>query len=309
MARMWRDTMKRRLPFAAAGALPIMASVGLYFHYAPDSGRKVVDEKVQPATLAVGQERVVDDEHVFVAVALPEQAIELIAQASGVVADVAAVGSHVVAGATIVRLQAEDVSRDGAEAEAEARQADAEVMRATAELRDAEQRSKKRQIDGVVSADERQSAEIAVEVQRANLEVAKQRAAQSAARYEKAKFRVEQLFVRAPFDGVVAARYQQRGTVVSPGVHLARFIGVRLPLVRFAVPYAKAEALNVGDHCLFFEEGATEKHSQVADIIRIAPEADPHSGLVVVEATFGEVGRGPLPGTVGKVDLAVQRAD
>ena len=259
----------------------------------------VVNIEPQPAAV---KERLPEDEHVFVAVALAEQAVDLVAPAVGVVGVVEPqLGAQARQGAAVVRIRAEDIARDSSEADAIARAAEAEVMRAQAQLQDAKQRLASRSADGVVSKDERQSSQIAVRVATANLEVARQRYAQSTAAHAKARFRVDQLIVRAPFDGVVAARYVTEGSPVTAGTRLVRFIGLRRPLVRSAVPNAQATRIKVGDHCSFHPDGSPA--TDPVSIVRIAPEADPNSGLVVIEAAFTDNATDLRPGTVGKIDL------
>ena len=243
-----------------------------------------------------------DDEHVFVAVALPEQAVDLVASTVGVVGSIEQqLGASARAGEPVVRIKAEDVGRDSSEANAIARQAEAEVLRAQAQLQDAKQRLVSRSGEGVVSVDERQSAQIAVRVATANLEVARQRYNQSNAAHAKARFRADQLLVKAPFDGVVAARYVTEGAPVTAGTRLVRFIGLRRPLVRSAVPNQQATRIKVGDRCTFHPDGSPA--TDPVNIVRIAPEADPNSGLVVIEAAFADGSTDLRPGTVGKLDL------
>lgn len=241
----------------------------------------------------------------FTAVVLPTQAIDLVAYSQGVVTDVLVEPGAVVAANQIVaRMTADDVSRDESEAYALAKQAEAEVQRATAELTGAQKKLEARTPIGVVSAEEKNLAEAAVSVAQANLEVAKQTQAQRQAQYAKAKYRAEQLVVRAPFAGVVSTRYITAGTHVVQGTRIVRFIGKGEPIVRFAVPNEAPIAL--GSRVTFVPSNATQQpRAPNMAVIRVSPEVDPHTGLVLVEGALdGTAAAEVRPGTTGRVTLA-----
>jgi RND family efflux transporter MFP subunit len=88
--------------------------------------------------------------------------------------------------------------------------------------------------------------------------------------------------LRAPFSGIVAERYVDPGGMAGPGVPVVRLISSDALWVRFAVPPSHLEGLAVGTIV------ATRIESPAltveATVRQIAPETDPASQLVFVDA-------------------------
>lgn len=247
------------------------------------------------------------DDKDFIAVALSEQSVDLVAPSPGVITEMAVeLGAEVSANTIVAKIRAEDVSRDVMEADAVAAQSAAEVARARAEVRDAENRLAARRSVDVVSVEERRSAQSRLKVALANLELAKRREDQAEARVAKAKYHDEQLTIRAPFAGFVSGKYQNPGSTVVAGTRLLRFIGTKQPMVRFAVPHQRATSFKIGDAGMFRPEVGSEGNAAPVTVVRIAPDADPHSGLVVVEASFKDASEVIRPGTVGRIEVAAK---
>ncbi len=249
-----------------------------------------------PVAVAPAQEDTVDS---VVAVALTEQSTDFTAIANGKLTQRVKAGIPVKEGTVLGNLSAPDVVRASGEARAQARQADAELARAKAELNQAEQRLQARSGEGVVSRDERESAQSAVAIAKANLGVAEERLAQAKERDEAARYRVLQLDLVAPFDGAVSFWQRSDRSTVEPGAKLARFVGASTPMIRFALMASRASKLNVGDPAIFVQE----KGAQPLTISRIASEADPHSGLVIVEGALVPPVMAIRPGTAGRVQF------
>jgi multidrug efflux pump subunit AcrA (membrane-fusion protein) len=252
--------------------------------------------QLSPKVAATIEDEVVDS---VVAVALTEQSTDFTAIANGRFNQRVKAGVPVKEGTVIAELNAPDVVRAAGEASAQARQAEAELTRAEAELTQAEQRLQARSGEGVVSRDERESAVSAVAIAKANLGVAKEKLAQAKERNEAARYRVAQLELVAPFDGAVSLWQRSDRSTVEPGAKLARFVGASTPMIRFALMAPRASKLSVGDAATFVQE----KGAQPLVISRIASEADPHSGLVIVEGTLVPPVMAIRPGTPGRVQL------
>jgi multidrug resistance efflux pump len=96
--------------------------------------------------------------------------------------------------------------------------------------------------------------------------------------------RVAALEVRAPFDGAVAACHHDTGARVDAGVSLLRLISLHALWVRFAVPSSESDWLEIGVPVRVQPERGAVAHS--ADIRRIAPEVDPATDMIFVEAVL-----------------------
>ncbi|MEX1369456.1 MAG: efflux RND transporter periplasmic adaptor subunit [Nannocystaceae bacterium] len=88
--------------------------------------------------------------------------------------------------------------------------------------------------------------------------------------------------LRAPFSGTVAERYVDPGGMAGPGEPVIRLISSDALWVRFAVPPRDLEGLAVGTIVSTTLEGSSL--SIEATVRQIAPETDPASQLVFVDA-------------------------
>jgi multidrug resistance efflux pump len=103
---------------------------------------------------------------------------------------------------------------------------------------------------------------------------------------------VAALEVRAPFDGAVAACHHDPGARVDAGVSLLRLITMHSLWVRFAVPSAESDWLKVG--LIVRVQPERVAPNRRATIRRIAPEVDPSTDMIFVEASLvAEKGEGP----------------
>lgn len=90
--------------------------------------------------------------------------------------------------------------------------------------------------------------------------------------------------LRAPFSGTVAERYVDPGELAGPGEPVVRLLSSDALWVRFAVPPRELEGLAVGTTVAASLEGSTD--SVEATVRQIAPETDPASQLVFVDAVL-----------------------
>ena len=88
--------------------------------------------------------------------------------------------------------------------------------------------------------------------------------------------------LRAPFSGTVAERYVDPGGMAGPGVPVVRLISSDALWVRFAVPPQELEGLAVGT--IVAARLESPALTVEATVRQIAPETDPASQLVFVDA-------------------------
>lgn len=90
--------------------------------------------------------------------------------------------------------------------------------------------------------------------------------------------------VRAPFGGVVSARYADAGAIVGPGHPVVRLITEEAPRVRFAVPEDRIEDIAVGARVRI--ELKTPRLILVGVVETVAPEIDSAARMFFVVATL-----------------------
>jgi len=106
--------------------------------------------------------------------------------------------------------------------------------------------------------------------------------------------------IRAPFDGIVTARYLDPGAHVTSTTPIVRIISASDLFVRFAVSVERARALRVGRPVLV-TGGAAPIHGAIE---KVAPEIDAASRMVVVEARVDGAGAEARSGEMVTVALA-----
>jgi RND family efflux transporter MFP subunit len=93
---------------------------------------------------------------------------------------------------------------------------------------------------------------------------------------------LDQLVLRAPFDGLVAARYADPGAFLRPGDPVARVLGAGGLRVRFAVPEEETARLAQGRAI----EATVEDHTLRGTVELVAPEVEPSSRTTFAEASL-----------------------
>ena len=104
---------------------------------------------------------------------------------------------------------------------------------------------------------------------------------QEQARTAQALTLLEHHELRAPFDGVIAARFLDQGAYVKAGEPVLRIVSTGPLVARFAVAEERSTQLAVGDRVTVTMDAT----SFAARIARISPEVEPASRTVFVEAT------------------------
>jgi len=103
----------------------------------------------------------------------------------------------------------------------------------------------------------------------------------AAERVSQLQTEIDQLVLRAPFDGVVGARYADTGAFLRAGEPVLRLLGTGGLRVRFAVAEEDVPRLSSRRHIEARVDGATVRGT----IEQVAPEVEPSSRTVVCEAS------------------------
>ncbi|MES2393462.1 MAG: efflux RND transporter periplasmic adaptor subunit [Acidobacteriota bacterium] len=226
--------------------------------------------------------------------------------AAQIVAPVAVVtkreGDHFRKGDVLVRLHAPALDAQAAQAAASlqsaAKQADAAEVQAKLTAATLERYAQLRERHSVTSYEldqvKAQSAAAAAQQQNAVAQVAAARATLSAQRANAAD-----TVLYAPFDGVVARRLVDPGTMASPGVPLLHLQSVGQEDVEFSIPDSSLSDLRSGSTLRVRTNGTDSIEARVASI---APAGDSASHTFLVKATL-PTSSSWNAGTVAQVSL------
>lgn len=220
----------------------------------------------------------------WVGVVVPNDAVELAADRAGrLEAVLVEVGDAVAPGMPVARLDVQEVRQELRMAEAALRRAEAEAASAEAEVTRARTRLERRTaMPELVSREELAEVEAESATARAARDAAEALLAERRAAVEQLRIRLERSALRAPFGGRVARRYLDAGATVAPGDPVVRLATTEAVKIRFAVPPEDAAALAPGA-VVTVASDAGEPLSTAA-VLRVAPEIDPVSQQVLVEA-------------------------
>jgi RND family efflux transporter MFP subunit len=256
---------------------------------------------------------------------LVAQAVELSTRFDGKVAKVLVrAGDTVRKDDVVAELDTSTYKHELAAAEASLRASRAEAWNAGVSLAAARDRQSRRA--GSVKFGDTQIAIVSdEEVSGAKFDSlsAASRAGAASATAEERRARLEQLRqmmseakMRAPFDGIVAARYFDSGAHLRTGVPLLRLVGKGSIRVRFAVPEAEAKSLKLAAHVAIDWDpspssgtasggsSSIDKKKQLDAVIdRIAPEVESASSSVFVEAEVEASAEMALAGRVVRVRM------
>jgi RND family efflux transporter MFP subunit len=117
---------------------------------------------------------------------------------------------------------------------------------------------------------------------------------QAEARVRQLQQLVAEARVVAPFDGVVAARYLDVGSVVAPGRPLVRLLGHGDPKVRFAIPEDKLAAVAPGARVKVHVTTPAGELEGVVDSVSPEVDAGTRVALGVARLTVPDGWRGKL---------------
>jgi RND family efflux transporter MFP subunit len=216
-------------------------------------------------------------------------------------------GDRVEAGSVIAVLDVPTLRHDLRSAEASLATVEVEQALSSVEQSEAEERLSRNQAmfrAGVASGEELATARYQQQLTAARGAQARARLAERKTAVERLRKDNEDSLVRAPFDGIVAARYIDPGAIVGSSTPIVRIISARDFIVRFAVPEAQISRVAVGRR-VRVRLGLREAILRGA-IDKVAPEIDAASRMMFVEAQLPEgaaVAAAALSGEIARVSI------
>jgi RND family efflux transporter MFP subunit len=214
------------------------------------------------------------------------------------------IGDHVHAGETVAILdtRAQELDLAVARAQAGEGRAELEVARSQAETAlDQDTRARTLGASGLASGADQAAARGArrvAELHAASARVTLSRQQATVSRLARDR---DEAVVRAPFDGVVVARYLDPGANVTPDRAILRIVRSGEMIVRFALPEERAGQVQVGTPVRAVTPGAGASVGAV--VRRISPEVDAATRWFVVEADVEDTSAGSLVGAAADVFL------
>lgn len=223
------------------------------------------------------------DPRCFLGVVTSAEAVDVTARADGVLSAVSPVGTEVPRGALLARVDASALREQRALAEAQHVTVEVERRQAGLSLERADQaRARREALAELLPRDDVEAARFDHQAATMRLEEADARLAEARARIEALDHELARAAVRAPFDGRVAARYRDAGTVVARGTPILRLLAHDTSLVRFAVAPAQAAHITPGQTVRV--EAVSPRIDLRATVDAVTPEIDPAARMVFVEA-------------------------
>lgn len=243
----------------------------------------------------------------FLGRVVPSETVEVSSKIEGRVKKMnVRIGDHVARGAVLAVIDAGIMRRDLEMAEAQVLTAEADKRHADGELTLAKKKLERRtELSGAstslpaVSGEELDNARSNADLAESTVDRAKHSVLEHGARVAQLKQMLAEAAIRAPFDGIVAARSAEVGTMVRAGSPVVRLNSTSL-WVRFAVPEDKAERIQLGERMRVLPNklmGAAasgepaggqeekDKHPIIEVVVeKIAPEVDTASRMIFVEA-------------------------
>ena len=226
----------------------------------------------------------------FVGVLLPPQAVNVASREDAKIVKIRArVGDVVHEGDLLAQLDDRVKKHELSIARAALRAAQAQSSSADVDLDNAREKKARRaatvQVGGdsvaVVSGEEIANARFDQRSAESKLASAQANVHLAAARVSQLETEIEQLVLRAPFDGVVGARYADTGAFLHAGEPALRVLGTGGLRIRFAVTEEDVPGIASRRHIEARVDGATVRGT----IEQVAPEVEPSSRTIVYEAS------------------------
>jgi membrane fusion protein (multidrug efflux system)/multidrug efflux system membrane fusion protein len=244
----------------------------------------------------------------YIAVIAPVKAVALAPRFAGELSAIhIEAGDRVEPGQLIAEIDARQLREALVVSEAALKSAQSALRQSKVDIADAQQVftiEKHAVARGVSSKQQLNKAHFALDRAWAAESRARAAITETEARVEQSRNRLRDAQIRAPFTGVIAKLYQNVGTSVGPDAPVARLISTDRLHVRFAAPLSLSTRLTLGQQVTV--EVADAPQPRQAVIRQIAPELDPASKMIFVEAELMvvEAGRSTLyPGAAAWVRI------
>jgi RND family efflux transporter MFP subunit len=306
-------TRGRKAILALVGV--VMALVALGVVVRRRAGRAVAPPRVTETTAAIASTTPdagpVQEEAAFVGVVVSERAVDIVTRTEGLLAAVPVkVGQRIADNDIVARVDAPKLEHDFAIAKSAAREASVDLARAKAELTEATRRvayASRLVAASVGSGEELERAQHEQKIATLHIEEANAKLAQQQSRMEELRGERDATTLRAPFAGIVAARYAEPGSVVQALSRVVRVVAEGKSLIRFAVPQREIDHAGVGTEVV---ASCTESRGGVirANVASVAPEVDTAANMLFVEATVASAS-GPVCGNGEVVHVVLAKPD
>jgi RND family efflux transporter MFP subunit len=189
--------------------------------------------------------------------------------------------------------------------------AQADRKRIAAELAAAEaenERAQKAFAKQLISEKDALEAKYKMEALRAQSEAAQARQSQVGARVQLSQDKLSDTSLTAPFDGAVAARYVDPGSIVQPGTAVLRLVKNGPLRVRFRIPERELNLVRVDMPFEVTTQATGDKHFR-GKLTRIAAEVSRTDRTVAVEGVLAKETPLLRPGMYSEVSLDLGRLD
>ncbi len=304
------EPSRRRTVWGVVGVLSVAAVVAGGVALGTDEAAPAAKEKksaavpvrvveVVPKTLALETTRRGE---------LDADAAELSARTGGYLVEVlVGIGDLVEKGAILAQVEPAQADSALGEARAEVAAAQAAKKRAEAELAAArveQERAKQALEKHLISAKEALALESRVAVLAAEVEAARANLARSAARAERLREQRRDTAVVAPFNGAVAERYVDEGTIVTPGTAVLRLVKGGPLRVRFRLAERDLGLVTTG-MTLSVTTQATGDAAFAGKVVRVSAEVSRIDRTVAVEGLLDAEQAALKPGMYAEVKLAL----
>jgi RND family efflux transporter MFP subunit len=235
-----------------------------------------------------------------------KQRVEITPKASGRLVELRVDrGDRVRAGQVVARLEDDELRQQVRSAEAALQVARASLAQREAELknRDSElERYRNLEQDGVVSSQQRETAEMGVQVTRAQMSLANAQVAQAEAGLEELRIRLSQSEILSPLTGIVATRHVDPGTMVSSTTPIALVLDLSTMLTVVNVPEREINKIEVGSTAKVTVD-ALAGEEFAGRVVRISPMLDSQTRTAPVEIELENSGEHLKAEMFARVDL------
>jgi RND family efflux transporter MFP subunit len=242
----------------------------------------------------------------FLGVVLARASVDLAPRYEGRLREVhVRLGDSVAAGDPIASIHLPTARLDLTMAEATLKVTQVERDRAAIELADSQDRLARRKAlaaEALATGEELATAQYQRKLADVRVESMKAQLGEKRARVEQLRQMNAEAEVRAPFAGIIAARYADPGANVTPATPIVRLISAGDLFVRFALPEEALSGAAVG-MAARVAVGDAIFHGTID---KIAPEVDAASRMVTVEARLdlgADPKAQPLSGEIARVSL------
>ncbi|WNG22963.1 efflux RND transporter periplasmic adaptor subunit [Cystobacter fuscus] len=240
----------------------------------------------------------------FTGVVVNRDTVDVAARVEGLVTEVRVrLGDRVTRNALLAQLDDHQAKSELEVARATLSVTRADEEKAVLEHQEAQERNGRNQKAASLRGDALSQEELAAaryqeQYAASRLSAARARVQEQQARVAQLEQRIHDEAIRAPFDGVVTARYVDPGASVSRGAPVVRLVSSEELWVRFAVPEEQGPGLATG---LPVEVRIKELGLAIPGLVeKISPEVDAASRMIIAEARLTLPAAQQPPGLSGR---------